>query len=295
MSHERTPSAVKLKNLFRTRKEKRKPERHSFRDYAYDPRPRPIAGTAGGRRLAETFDRYAATYARLFEAIAANRGFFAEIPVRPDPARPSVPGWVNGWFPHVDGMILYTLLVEERPATYLEVGSGNSTKFARLAIRHHGLPTRIVSVDPEPRADVDALCDRVIRAPFERVADEVLAEVAPGDVVFMDGSHRTLANSDATVWFTEFLPALPPGTVHGLHDVFLPHDYPGDWMKRLYSEQYVLAAYLLGGHRGDDILFPTYYLSSDAKYAADLAAAYAGTPVEDRKPHGGAFWMRRHG
>ena len=38
----------------------------------------------------------------------------------------------------------------------LEIGSGNSTKFARRAIRDHRLCTRITSIDPHPRAEIDA-------------------------------------------------------------------------------------------------------------------------------------------
>jgi len=38
-----------------------------------------------------------------------------------------------------------------RPRRVIEVGSGNSTKFIRRAIRDHGLPTAIVSIDPQPR------------------------------------------------------------------------------------------------------------------------------------------------
>ena len=61
------------------------------------------------------------------------------------------------------------MLAGTDPATFLEVGSGNSTKFARRAIEDHGLRTRIVSIDPEPWAEIDGLCDEVLRAPAEEV------------------------------------------------------------------------------------------------------------------------------
>ncbi len=32
-----------------------------------------------------------------------------------------------------------------------------------------------------------------------------------------------------------------------VHDIFLPDDYPPEWADRYYSEQYLLAAWLLGG------------------------------------------------
>ena len=52
-----------------------------------------------------------------------------------------------------------------------------------------------------------------------------------------------------TVFFTEILPALPPGTLVGVHDIFLPADYPVAWLDLYLSEQYLLACWLLGGDR----------------------------------------------
>ena len=50
-----------------------------------------------------------------------------------------------------------------RPRRFIEIGSGNSTKFARRAIRDHWLNTSIVSIDPFPRSEIDAICDEVVR------------------------------------------------------------------------------------------------------------------------------------
>jgi hypothetical protein len=73
------------------------------------------------------------------------------------------PYWTNGWIPGLDGACLYAFVADRNPQTYFEVGSGNSTKFVRQAITDHNLQTRIVSVDPSPRAEVDQLCDEVLR------------------------------------------------------------------------------------------------------------------------------------
>src|SRR5579864_1448036 len=55
----------------------------------------------------------------------------------------SEPCWINGWMPPLDGVALYCLLVQNNPKLFLEIGSGNSTKFARKAITDHGLRTKI--------------------------------------------------------------------------------------------------------------------------------------------------------
>ena len=79
----------------------------------------------------------------------------------------SVPFWDNGWFPPLDAICLYGLVASPtNPRLYLEVGSGNSTKFVRRAIEDHKLRTKIISIDPQPRAVVDQLCDEVVRHSF---------------------------------------------------------------------------------------------------------------------------------
>jgi hypothetical protein len=71
-------------------------------------------------------------------------------------------------------------------ACWIEVGSGDSTKFARRAIRDHGLRTSLTSVDPQPRASIDQLRDCVIRRPLEEVDTGLFEELQPGDFLFID-------------------------------------------------------------------------------------------------------------
>ena len=258
-------------------------------DYPVHPRPRyghgrPVhAGLA--KLLAGGRDRYAGN----LRAILAHADRLEDIPLRPGDR--GEPAWLNGFIPGLDGAALYAFVADRRPTTYFEVGSGNSTRFARRSVRDHRLETRIVSIDPAPRAEVDALCDEVIRAPLEDVDLAVVDGLAPGDVVFMDNSHRLFTNSDATVVFLELLPRLPAGVLVGIHDIYLPSDYPPDWNDRFYSEQYALASFLLGGHAGFEIELPAYYASSDATLAAELAPLWQRPALAGVEPHGGAFWM----
>jgi hypothetical protein len=175
----------------------------------------------------------------------------------------STPRWCNGWFDALDAIALYSLLAQRKPKNYVEIGSGMSTKFARRAIRDFDLDTRITSIDPEPRAEVDAICDSMIRDALENVGDVVVETANSGDLVFFDGSHRTFMNSDVTVMYLEVLPRLKPGVLVHAHDIFLPADYPPGWEDRYYSEQYLLGAYLLGGSRRLRTLLPNAFISWD--------------------------------
>ena len=210
------------------------------------------------------------------------------------------PFWSNIWFTGLDAMALYTMLATNKPAQLIEIGSGNSTKFARRAIKDHALPTRIISIDPQPRAEIDALCDEFVRAPLEDSVENLAQRLKAGDILFFDGSHRSFQNSDVTVFFLEVLPRLAAGVIVHIHDIFLPNDYPEQWAARYYSEQYVLAAWLLGGGAGSEILFASAYvgLSETLRQPVEslAGAAYQRGLTHNLHATGGAkgvsFWLK---
>jgi hypothetical protein len=216
----------------------------------------------------------------------------AAIPATADDEDPG-PRWQNSWIPGLDGASLYTFVATRAPRTYLEVGSGNSTKFARRAVDDFRLETRIVSIDPMPRAEIDRICTEVVRDPLENTDLRRFANLEPGDVVFIDNSHCSYMNSDVTVSFLEVLPAIPAGVLIGFHDIFLPLDYPPDWSSRFYNEQYLLAMFLLGGHEGFDVEFPAFWVSLDADLAARFEPLWEQPGPHAAERHGGAFWLSR--
>src|SRR6185503_9200227 len=196
-----------------------------FLDYPVHPRHRYGHGRPGHPELLQLLGEGRARYQNLLERVAGLEDVLARIPVRPEPGSME-PAWVNGFLPGLDSAALYGMLALEPPETYLEVGSGNSTRFARRAIRDQGLRTRIVSIDPHPRVEIDSISDQVIRAPLESVDLAPILALQPGDILFLDGSHRTFMNSDVTVAFLEVLPRLNKGVRVQIHDICLPYDYP---------------------------------------------------------------------
>jgi hypothetical protein len=207
-------------------------------------------------------------------------------------AAPGEPCWENDWWGTIDALFQCAALKRRDPPTYLEVGSGFSTLFARRAIEDFGLRTKIVSIDPAPRADVDRCCDEVVRRPFEQVADTVLERLGPGDLLLFDGSHVALMNSDATAFFLEILPRLPSGVLVGIDDIFLPWDYPPTWTGRVYGEQYLLAAFLLGGAAGFTTRFPGWWLVECSPLASRFEPLW---PVVENRfgRHATSFWLER--
>ena len=261
-------------------------------DYPVEPKPRfgSTYGLPDHPELTELFRQREEVYAQTLESFEACRSELGKIRQTPERDRQQ-PHWDNGWLQGLDAVALYALVATGNPAVYLEVGSGNSTKFVRRAIRDHGLRTRIVSIDPTPRVEVDALCDELIRAPLEGADLTVFARLGAGDICFIDNSHRSFQNSDATVVFLEVLPRLAAGVLVGLHDILLPEDYPPEWSNRWYSEQYLLASYLLGGGRRSDVVLPSSYVSRTERFAGLLDNLFRAPLPAGIQRTGSAFWF----
>ncbi len=209
-----------------------------------------------------------------------------------DAAESLDPTWINDWIPGLDTVTLYSFLATTRPKRYFEVGSGNSTKFARRAIQDHALPTTITSIDPNPRASIDRLCNQVIRTGVENVDLSIFQQLEAGDILFVDCSHCVFTNSDANVLLIEVLPTLKPGVLVQFHDICLPYDYPDCYRERYYSEQYLLAAYLLAEGSKFEIVLPNYFISHDDELKSILSPLWNDPKMQGVQTHGCSFWLR---
>lgn len=258
----------------------------------YPRHPRARWGWQGRARLEPVADVLAAaslTYQGEIEAIRELLGWARQIPRN---AGPGEACWENDWWGTIDALMQCASLKRRDPKLYLEIGSGFSTAFAARAIADFGLRTEIVSIDTEPRIELGAQSHDRIAQPLEEVAELVLDRVGPGDIVVIDGSHVAMMNSDATVFFLEVMPRLPAGVLVGIDDVFLPWDYPPEWDRRPYGEQYLLAAWLLGGAHGYALRFPAWWVVEDSPLAGQLADVWP--LVENRfGRHATSFWVER--
>ena len=261
-------------------------------DFGYLPKARNWHNSAGVKVLASKTHTAAADYKALLAQFAKQRIWLEKIPRHANDDDPT-PRWINESFPGLDAVSVYGLLALHNPSFYVEVGSGNSTKFARRAIEDHGLKTKIISIDPQPRRYVDAICDQSIRKPCEDVAMDFFARLPSDTILFVDNSHRAFQNSDVTVFFIEILPVLVPGIIWGLHDICFPFDYPDAWRDRFYNEQYLLMCYLMGGGGNDEILLPNGLISTSPDFNSAVMAIFESPHFDSIEKHGSCFWMRR--
>lgn len=189
----------------------------------------------------------------------------------------------------IDLLTLYSFVRRHRPSVYLEIGSGSTTRFAHLARQTGNLATRVISIDPEPRSDIDAICDQVIRVGLETCDLAIFDQLNAGDILFLDGSHRCFMNSDVTVFFIDVLPRLKPGVIVHLHDIALPYDYHEYFTHWYWSEQYMLAVYLMGNRSRIAPLLPACFVSRDPMFAGDIATLAGACPHHTKE--GGSMWF----
>ncbi len=258
-------------------------------DYSYQFNRRPK-----NKFIYELIRRHEPQYLETLKTIAKYKESFANIKLS-EPDQGTEPYWLNAWLPVLDAMSIYAMIAEFKPRAYVEVGSGNSTKFARRAVADHSPSTKIISIDPNPRSAIDRICDSALRCSLENLDTALFAELQKNDVLFIDNSHRSFQNSDVTVFFTEILPSIRAGVIYGLHDIFWPEDYPVGWEGRAYNEQYVLGAYLLGGAAGDHIILANHYIWSELNqsFGAHLDLLFGDSALAGVQRSGGCFWLQR--
>jgi Methyltransferase domain len=241
-------------------------------EYACTPRPHDHVYQAVADIIERDRDRIAAFIAPLQPILHGPQ--ISRIPV--EKRGEDEPCWNNPYLSPGDSRMIYAVAAHYRPKTIVEVGSGNSTKFVRQAIRDFRVASQLISIDPAPRAEIGRCSDRIVRQSVLEVKPEFFDVLEPGDVLFIDGSHLVFNGTDVVYLMLEVLPRLRPGVLIHIHDIFLPWEYSDLFTKRGYAEQYLLAALLLGSERWK-VLAPVYYL-----YRAGL---YEGG--------GGSFWFVR--
>lgn len=186
------------------------------------------------------------------------------------------PYWKNSFFSGSDARLMYSIMAKVRPSTLLEIGVGNSTRFARLAIQSHGIPCTCRSIDPSPRANISGVSDEHIKRSVTDVDLSYFESLEAGDILFFDGSHVSMPGTDVPHMVMNVFPLLKPGVIVHIHDIHLPMEYKPEFRRRQYNEQHMVAAMLLFTRQWQ-ILAPVAYLHSQGIL----------------KEWGSSFWLER--
>lgn len=201
----------------------------------------------------------------------------------------------NTQFPPLDAWILEAMLRMVRPKRMIEVGSGYSTLVsARTNIEELDNSVDITCIEPYPAPVIVDHLPGITNLRIEFVQDTPLRlfeSLDSGDVLFIDTSHTAKTGGDVTWLYQEILPRLRRGVVIHLHDMFIPGEYPEQWVLEGWgwNEIYLVRALLTFSHGFDVVLGAQWLIQNDPN---GLAAAF---PLyRDYEARGGSsLWLQR--
>ena len=197
----------------------------------------------------------------------------------------------NSLFGGIDALVAYCMVRHFQPRLIIETGSGFSSLLLAEAAAKNNVAS-LICIEPFPQKFLKVGfpgLDRLIEKKVQDVDLEFFSQLQSGDILFIDSSHTVKIGSDVNYLLLEVLPRLKPGVIIHVHDIFLPFEYPRDWVMeefRFWTEQYLLQAFLTFNSEFE-VLMANNYLSH--YYATDLKATFPTL----NSWIGGSFWMRR--
>ena len=248
------------------------------------------ADTSGERSL-PGLDLNEAGQLRLLEQLR----YGPELLAIPDHAGEGAFGYVNRMFGYGDAELYYSLIRLKKPRRIIEIGSGQSTLVALMAIdanrrEDDGYDCAITCIEPYEAAWLERLGVEVVRERVEQVALSRFDALGDGDILFIDSSHVIRPHGDVLRELHEIVPRLKPGVLVQVHDIFTPRDYPELWLRnnrRLWNEQYLLESFLAFNSRFE-VICAANWLKHNHFHAIAQACPVLGAHPQAEP---GSFWF----
>lgn len=205
----------------------------------------------------------------------------------------------NEMFPALDAWVLEAMLRHLRPARLIEVGCGfSSLVTARVNREHfHGMMD-VTCVDPYPSPALAQGIEGIGRVRPEKIQDtpiELFETLGRGDLLFIDTSHAVKTGGDVPWIYQEVIPRLDVGVVVHIHDMFMPGDYPQEWVLDGWgwNEVYLVRSFL-AFNSAFEVVFGVQWMEQNARNA--LLEAFPGLARPERTARSGSsLWIRRVG
>lgn len=136
-----------------------------------------------------------------------------------------------GWgYPLLDAVLLYMTIRDLKPKRYVEVGSGMSTFYSKLAFdknRTEGFDYEMICIEPYPSESVSHLPGiQLIAREVQDVELPIFRSLDANDVLFIDSSHVIKIDGDVPFLYLEVLPLLSRGVYIHCHDIPFPYNTP---------------------------------------------------------------------
>jgi predicted O-methyltransferase YrrM len=201
----------------------------------------------------------------------------------------------NDLYCHCDAIFLHAMMRHFRPKRIIEAGSGFSSA---VMLDTNDLfldgATKLEFIEPYPERLYSLLTpkDRASAVVHEKKLQEMpvdyFRQLEPNDILFIDSSHVTRVAGEVNYYMFEILPALRPGVLIHIHDIFNGFEYPRPWIAtgKSWSEAYLLRAFLQYNPAFEVLLFSTYL----AHFHADFFRRQMPLCLKNT---GGSIWLRK--
>lgn len=167
-----------------------------------------------------------------------------------------VGGGADGGYGEIESEVLFGFVATTRPGKIIQVGCGVSTAIMLSAADRAGYKAEVVCLEPYP-SDYLRECAkqgriRLIDRPAQILDFETIADLGPGDLLFVDSTHAVKPGSEVNYLIHEVLPRLRPGVWAHFHDIYFPYDYARDTLDgdMLFPQESTLLYAFLAGNGG---------------------------------------------
>ncbi|MFL9915129.1 class I SAM-dependent methyltransferase [Paraburkholderia fungorum] len=221
--------------------------------------------------------------------------FYAEMPFKEHKTDGLRYYFENPMFSYADGISLYSMIRHLQPRRIVEIGSGFSSA-VMLDTNDLFFDGQIKTTFIEPNNErllslltgKDKSTSNIVKALAQDVELSVFSELQENDILFIDSSHVSKIGSDVNRIIFEILPSLATGVYVHFHDIFLPCEYPPQWIYegRAWNEAYVLRAFLQYNSAFEIVLMNSYM------------GRFHETLFQEKMPFfmkntGGSFWIKK--
>ena len=201
----------------------------------------------------------------------------------------------NDSFGPADAEMLYNMVRHFKPNRVIEIGSGYSTRMMKLALdknRAEGTDSTHICIEPYEMPWLESLgVDEVVREKVENLSIGFFDTLEQNDILFIDSSHVIRPGGDVLYEFLNIIPKLRRGVIVHVHDVFLPYEYPRQWIvekRRFWNEQYLLHAFL-AFNSFVEVLAAVHWLDKNHPDKVSKACPVYG----EQRRGSGSFWFRK--
>lgn len=221
--------------------------------------------------------------------------FYPDMPFQADKVENLRFYFENPMFSYGDAISLYSMIRHLKPQRIVEVGSGFSSAVA-LDTNDLFFDGQIQTTFIEPYNErllslinqQDKGKSKIIEARVQDVDLSVFSTLEENDILFVDSTHVSKIGSDVNRLFFEILPSLANGVYVHFHDIFLPFEYPRQWIYDglAWNEAYMLRAFLQYNQNFEVVLMNAFMGTSNGAFLHEKMPLFM-------KNTGGSMWIKK--